>query len=146
MSQNKQTKYAMKGCFRTSIDVSGNHSGIYKFKHKFRGGYEVYENDRLLLNTNSNVEFNGREIGELPGFWFIIFRGYFGQFKTDHGTYSIKKSGKRSLDLFLNDNAIGSIHYETNRKEIVFQDNGCIKFPYQLAMACALYNLIYVAG
>lgn len=124
-----------------NITVSGKYSGSYRFKPRFVG-YDVYEEKQRLLKVRNNVEFNGEKIGKYPRLGYVIMKGYFGKFSSDQGMYSISDSNNKSLNLYLDDNQIGSIEYMRNDFMLLFKDNGSMPFPYQLTFACALYEFI----
>ena len=142
-SINNETKYSIVSMWPITMNVTGKHCGNFRMKYHFPGGYDVFDNDELLLKVRKNVLFKGNEIAKFPWFAYVIIKGYFGKFKTDHGIYSIAKSDKNKLFLSRDQETIGSIDYSSSSREIIINDDGSMPFPYQLTMACSLYNLIY---
>ncbi len=142
-SVKNETKYSIVSMWPITMNVTGEYSGNFSIKFRVLGGYDVYESSDLLLKVRKNVLFKGVEIAKFPWFAYVIIKGYFGKFKTDHGIYSIAKSGKNKLLLTRDQETIGSIDYSSSSREIIINDDGSMPFPYQLTMACSLYNLIY---
>ena len=140
VTELEETKFS----FEDMLRISGRFTKRYEFKMPFRGGYTVSDGGHVVLDVHKEVTYEGVSIGRFPWFVYVIFKGYFGRWKSNQGMVSIKKLGDNSLSLSLDAKRIGVVQYcNAPYPTISIKENGSLGFPYQLALACALYNLIY---
>lgn len=123
--------------------VSGEFSGEFNIKYKFAKGYIVEQNNATFLEMYWSIFFKGRKIGSFPKFMYLIFKGYCGKYKSDHGVYSINKLGESSLSLKRNEDNVGLIDCNNSLSGITLHSDGSIPFEHQFVIVFHVWKLIH---